>query len=90
MPVSEFFTPAMIVFSVITATYTNIAMMVTGARDEGILKRVRGTPLPPAVYLFGRIVQAVFVAGLLVVIVAAFGAIFYACASRGTGCRRWS
>ncbi len=77
VPVSEFYTPAVIVFSVITATYTNIAMMVTGARDEGILKRVRGTPLPPAVYLAGRIVQAVFVAGLLVVIVAAFGAIFY-------------
>jgi len=77
VPVSAFYTPAVIVFSVITATYTNIAMMVTGARDEGILKRVRGTPLPPWVYLAGRIVQAVFVAGLLVVIVAAFGAIFY-------------
>jgi len=77
VPISEFYTPAVIVFAVITATYTNIAMMVTVARDNGILKRMRGTPLPPWAYLTGRIVHAVLVAGLLVVIVAAFGAIFY-------------
>jgi ABC-2 type transport system permease protein len=77
VPVSDFYTPAVIVFAVITATYTNIAMMVTIARDNGILKRMRGTPLPPWAYLAGRILHAVLVAALLVVIVAAFGAIFY-------------
>jgi ABC-2 type transport system permease protein len=77
VPVSDFYTPAVIVFAVITATYTNIAMMVTIARDNGILKRMRGTPLPPWAYLGGRILHAVLVAALLVVIVAAFGAIFY-------------
>lgn len=75
--ISAFYTPSIIVFGVISATFTNIAMMVTIARDDGILKRVRGTPLPPWVYLFGRIGQAIGVALLLVVIVAAFGAIFY-------------
>lgn len=77
VPVSEFYTPAVIAFAVITATYTNIAMMVTVARDNGILKRMRGTPLPPWVYLAGRMVHAVLIAGLLVVIVAAFGALLY-------------
>jgi len=74
---ADFFTPAIIVFAVITATFTNLAMMVTIARDAGILKRVRGTPLPGWAYLLGRILHAVLVAFLLVVIVAAFGAIFY-------------
>lgn len=74
---ADFFTPTIIVFAVITATYTNIAMSVTIARDDGILKRARGTPLPAWAYLFGRIGQAILVALLLVVIVAAFGAIFY-------------
>jgi len=74
---SDFFTPALIVFSVITATYTNIAMTVTIARDNGSLKRVRGTPLPAWAYLFGRIAHAVGVALLLFLIVAAFGAIAY-------------
>jgi len=74
---SAFFTPAIIVFSVITATYTNLAMAVTIARDEGILKRIRGTPLPPWAYLAGRIGHAVIIGFLLVVIVAGFGALAY-------------
>jgi ABC-2 type transport system permease protein len=72
-----FFTPAIIVLGVVTATYTNLAMTVTIARDAGILKRTRGTPLPPWAYLAGRIGHAVLVALLLVVIVAAFGAVAY-------------
>lgn len=72
-----FFTPAIIVFGVVTATYTNLAMTVTIARDAGILKRIRGTPLPPWAYLAGRIGHAVLVALLLVAIVAAFGALVY-------------
>jgi ABC-2 type transport system permease protein len=47
------------------------------ARDEGILKRMRGTPLPAGAYLAGRILHAVVIALLLVIIVAAFGALFY-------------
>ena len=74
---ARFFTPAIIVFGVVTATYTNLAMTVTIARDDGILKRIRGTPLPPWAYLAGRIGHAIAVALLLVIIVAAFGAIVY-------------
>ena len=72
-----FFTPAIIVFGVVTATYTNLAMTVTIARDAGILKRIRGTPLPAWAYLAGRIGHAVLIALLLVGIVAAFGALAY-------------
>ncbi len=72
-----FFTPAIIVFGVVSATYTNLAMAVTIARDEGILKRIRGTPLPPWAYLAGRIGHAVVIGFLLVAIVAGFGALLY-------------
>jgi ABC-2 type transport system permease protein len=74
---ARFFTPAIIVFAVVTATYTNLAMAVSIARDAGILKRIRGTPLPAWAYLAGRIGHAVVIAFLLVVIVAAFGALLY-------------
>ena len=73
----RFFTPAIIVFAVVTATYTNLAMTVTVARDDGILKRIRGTPLPALSYLLARMIHAALLALLLVVIVAAFGAVFY-------------
>lgn len=74
---ARFFTPAIMVFGVVTATYTNLAMTVTIARDDGILKRIRGTPLPPWAYLAGRIGHAVAIAVVLVAIVAAFGSLVY-------------
>ena len=75
--VATFYVPAIATFSVITACYTNIAIGLAFARENGVLKRTRGSPLPAWVFLFGRIVHAVLVALLLVAICAAFGAIFY-------------
>jgi ABC-2 type transport system permease protein len=74
---STFYVSAIATFSIITATYTNLAIAVTFARDAGMLKRVRGTPLPAWAYMFGRIVHAILMALILVAIVAAFGALFY-------------
>ncbi|HZB97977.1 MAG TPA: ABC transporter permease [Candidatus Sulfotelmatobacter sp.] len=74
---STFYVPAIAAFSIITACYTNIAISVSIARDLGILKRVRGTPLPAWAYLAGRIVHAVLVALLLLVICVVYGLIFY-------------
>lgn len=74
---ATFYTPAIVAFSVITSCFTNIAMSVTFARDQGVLKRVRGTPLPGGAYLAGRIMHSVLIAALLVVIVVAFGRLGY-------------
>ena len=74
---STFYVPSIAAFSVITATFTNIAISVSISRDQGVLKRVRGTPLPPWAFMFGRITHASLIALLLVAIVAAFGAAFY-------------
>ena len=74
---STFYVPAIMAFSVISATYTNISMTVVYARDEGLLKRVRGTPLPPLAYFIGRILQAIGVTLILVVIVISAGIVLY-------------
>lgn len=74
---STFYVPAIVALSVISACYTNIAIGTAFARDRGILKRVRGTPLPAAAFLAGRILQATFVALLLVALVLAMGVAFY-------------
>lgn len=73
----HFFVPGIAAFGIVSACYTNIAMSVTFLREEGVLKRVRGTPLPPASYLVGRVVHAIFLAYLLVAVIALFGAVFY-------------
>lgn len=75
--VAVYYVPGIAAFSVITACYTHLAMAVTAHREEGVLKRLRGTPLPAWAYLAGRIVHAVLIALLLVAICLAFGAVFY-------------
>ncbi len=74
---STFYVPAIATFSVITACYTNLAMFISFHRDGGILKRVRGTPLSPWVYLASRVIYSAAIAVLLVAICVAFGAVFY-------------
>jgi ABC-2 type transport system permease protein len=74
---STYYVAAMGTFAVITACYTNIAISVTFQRDLGILKRMRGTPLPGSIYLSGRVIHAMLIAALLVVITMAFGVAFY-------------
>jgi len=73
---ATYYVVAMGAFGVISATYTNIAMSVTFQRDAGVLKRVRGTPLPSWAYLFGRVLHAMIVAAILVVITMLFGKVF--------------
>ena len=72
-----FYVPSMVALSIINACYTSLVMTISIARDDGVLKRVRGTPLPGWAYLFGRIVHTTLIALLLVAIVVAFGAVFY-------------
>ena len=67
----SYYVAAMAAFSVITATYTNLAISVSFTRDAGILKRTRGTPLPPRIYLSGRVLHAILVSVLLVAITSA-------------------
>ncbi len=72
-----FYVPAIATWGVINACFTNLAMMVSIARDQGLLKRVRGTPLPAWSFLVGRITHASLIAVLLVAIMTAAGALFY-------------
>jgi len=74
---STFYVAAMSAFAVITACYTNIAIQTAFSRDAGILKRIRGTPLPAGSYLAGRVLHAMIVAVILVVLNVTYGVIFY-------------
>jgi ABC-2 type transport system permease protein len=75
--VATFYVPSISSFSVVTACYTNIAISLTFLRDSGALKRIHGSPLPVWSYMFARILHAIVMAVLLVIICAAFGALFY-------------
>ena len=74
---AEFFVPGIATFAIVSASYSNLAMAMTFLREEGVLKRVRGTPLPPTTFLLGRVIHAIYHAYILVTIMAIFGAVFY-------------
>ncbi len=74
---ATFYVPAICALSIITACYTNIAMTICYTRDDGVLKRIKGTPLPVAAYVIARVLHAVLVGFLLVAIVVVFGYVFY-------------
>jgi len=76
-PVEQFFVGGLGAFTAATATFTNIANMLPIRRDEGVLKRWRGTATPPWVILGGFVGSAILLATIGVAIMVAFGAAFY-------------
>ena len=74
---STYYVASMASFAAITACFNNIAMGLSFQREEGVLKRTNGTPLPATSFIGARILHAVFIAVLLVVITAAFGRALY-------------
>jgi ABC-2 type transport system permease protein len=51
--------PGIAGLSIMSATFTSLAYNLTTLRERGILKRLRGTPLPPSAYLAGLTGNAV-------------------------------
>lgn len=60
----SFFIPGILAYAVVMSTFTSIASAMTVLRDEGVLKRVRGTPVAPWVFVAGH-VGAVLAVALL-------------------------
>ena len=51
----QFATPMAAVLGVLLSAYPPVAYGLALAREQKILKRLRGTPLPPSAYLVGRV-----------------------------------
>jgi ABC-2 type transport system permease protein len=79
---AQFYTPSIGIFSLTTACYTSVILGIATARDSGLLKRVRGTPLPMSTYLGSWLAGAALtgiaaVVLLFAVAVPAFGVHIY-------------
>lgn len=74
---STYYVPGIVTLSIVSATVLNLAVALTFARERGLLKRVRSTPLPPWVFLAGRVGTASGVTLLLVAAVVLLGRVVY-------------
>jgi ABC-2 type transport system permease protein len=73
----EVLIPGIAGMSVMATTFNALAFNLTFLREEGILKRVRGTPMPTASYLAGLIGSAVTNAFVTVALVVVIGNVLY-------------
>lgn len=67
-PAAPYLVAGLIGFGVVATAYAGLAINVVIRRESGVLKRVRGTPLPPSTYLAATIVSTLVVIAIEVAI----------------------
>jgi ABC-2 type transport system permease protein len=73
----EVLIPGIAGMSIMATTFTALAFNMVFMREQGILKRIHGTPVPPTTFLGGLIGSAVINAVVQVVLVFAIGKVVY-------------
>ena len=74
---STYYVPAIITLAVVGATTQSLAINLTEDRERGLLKRVRGTPLPTTAFVAGRVGNSLVISVLMVALVAVLGRVAY-------------
>jgi ABC-2 type transport system permease protein len=79
------FVPGILAFGVIVAAYVNLGSKVAVLRHDGVLKRIRTTPLPSGAYLGGLLVSTIATATLLAAATGLIGWLAFGAAPRPGG-----
>ncbi|MFI8071335.1 ABC transporter permease [Streptomyces sp. NPDC086033] len=61
---SQLYVPAMMAAGIMSTSFQSLGISIAVERDEKVLRRLRGTPMPPAAYFLGKI-WLVLVTGVL-------------------------
>jgi ABC-2 type transport system permease protein len=74
---STYYVPGISVLGILSASFVNLVITVTGQRENGVLKRRRSAPVPAWVLIASRALTSVIVSIVLVVVIAVIGRIIY-------------
>lgn len=74
---AQYTTPVFAVFGVCMACMVSLALAVSYARASGVLKRLRGTPLPPSLYIAGRVGSALWISMITIAVLVGVGMALY-------------
>jgi ABC-2 type transport system permease protein len=77
IPYDDFFVPGILAYAVISTTFVNMAISTSILRDQGVLKRMQGTPLPLWAYIGARIASTMVIVILMSVVTLALGNVAY-------------
>lgn len=73
----QYLVPAIMTLGIVSTTFVNLAMTLTYQREMGVLKRLRGTPLPTWTFVGARTVTAVVNALLIAIVILVAGKLVY-------------
>jgi ABC-2 type transport system permease protein len=79
------FVPGILAFGVIVAAYVNLGSKMAVLRHDGVLKRIRTTPLPSGAYLGGLLVSTIATAILIATATGLVGALAFGAVPRPGG-----
>ncbi|MEK6276979.1 MAG: ABC transporter permease [Actinomycetota bacterium] len=74
---TTYYVPAIITLAVVSAAMVSLAFSLVVARENGNLKRGRGTPMPSWVFFAGRIGNSIVVSVIMLVLLTVIGRILY-------------
>jgi ABC-2 type transport system permease protein len=74
---ARYFTAGFIASGIMGSSFQTLAIGIALERDDGSLKRLRGTPMPPAAYLLGKVAMAFVVGVAQLAILLAVATLFY-------------
>ena len=72
-----FFLPGIMAYGIIITQFVNMAGGLANQRDNGLLKRMRGTPLPGWAYVGGRVGSTALTSALMAVVMIVLGVAFF-------------
>ena len=72
---SQYFVPGIIAAGLFGVCFQTVAIQIAIERDKGILKRLEGTPMPPASYFIGKIVMVFTLVVLEIVVLLAIASV---------------
>jgi ABC-2 type transport system permease protein len=74
---TQYFLPGMIAAGIFLVSFQTLAITIAIERDDGTLKRLRGTPMPPVSYFLGKIGMVLVTAVAQTVLLLAYAALTY-------------
>jgi ABC-2 type transport system permease protein len=74
---TTFFAPGMLGMAIMTGSFVALVIVLTVMRDNGQLKRLRGTPLPPWAFFTGQVVSRLVLIAVETVLVLGLGRLLF-------------
>ncbi|MFI5907029.1 ABC transporter permease [Dactylosporangium sp. NPDC051541] len=85
---TQYFAAGMIAAGLLSTGFQSLAIQIPMEREKGILKRLRGTPMPRAAYFIGKVVMVLAIGLVETILLVSVAALFFGVKLPATG-EKW-